>query len=175
MWPIALLLKIKCNGISMNNYQSSDSRGLPEVKFGEAVKTCLKKCVTFKGRARRSEYWSFAVFTALVAIVSRFLDGLLGKWFGIEVVRMLTGYIMLLPSIAVAVRRLHDTGRSAWWLVPMFVLSIVIKVMPDGIHEQVQDAIMVVFSILYPLLMLVFFLQDSKRGENKYGPSPKYP
>ena len=133
----------------MFSYQSNDPQGLPELKFCEAVKVCFKKYVDFTGRARRSEYWSFMVFTGLLALVSRFLDGLLDDWFGIEVLRMLAGYIVLLPSVAVAVRRLHDTGRSGW----LYLLLLI--------------------PLVGSIILLVFLCQDSQPGSNQYGPNPK--
>lgn len=158
----------------MFSYQSNDPQGLPELKFCEAVKVCFKKYVDFTGRPRRSEYWSFMVFTGLLALVSRFLDGLLDDWFGIEVLRMLAGYIVLLPSVAVAVRRLHDTGRSGWWMAPVIVMFLVTLVVTDCFDAHVRDEIMLIY-MFYSLVLMVFFLQDSRHGENQYGPSPKYP
>ncbi len=111
----------------------------------------LKKYSVFQGRARRKEYWMFALINALFIIGFVILDGVIGTRevgeFGI-----LTGLyvlLMVLPNIAVSVRRLHDTGRSGWWLL--------IGVVP----------------IVGPLVLLVFNVFDSAPGTNEYGPNLK--
>lgn len=111
----------------------------------------LKKYSVFEGRARRKEYWMFALINALVIFGLVILDETMGTGkvgdFGI-----LTGvYVlfMLIPSLAVGVRRLHDTGRSGWWLL----LSLV--------------------PIVGPLVVLIFNVLDSTPGNNEYGPNLK--
>lgn len=93
--------------------------------FGTAIRTCLQKYVTFEGRAPRSEFWFFVLFTVIGNIVLSIVDSIV---FGIasngfQPLSSLFGLAVLLPSIAVAVRRLHDTDRSGWWwwlcLVPL--------------------------------------------------------
>ena len=86
--------------------------------FMTAVRTCLSKYVDFSGRARRSEFWYFVLFTFLVGIVASILDGVLGTDYddrggGLSV--RSPALALLLPWLAVGVRRLHDTGRSGWW------------------------------------------------------------
>ena len=94
--------------------------------FGEAVRTCFNKYVTFSGRARRSEYWWWALFIIIGQAVFGVIDRML---FGAQLVQMgdmmveaqtgplggLFGLVTLLPGISVMVRRLHDTGHSGWW------------------------------------------------------------
>lgn len=115
------------------------------MSFADAVRTCFAKFATFSGRARRSEFWWFALFQILVMIVASVIDQVLGTSF----VTIIAALALLVPSLAVTWRRLHDTGRSGAWyfiaLVP-FVGGIV---------------------------LLVFTVQDSQPGENAYGPSPK--
>jgi|ERR1035437_1694503 uncharacterized membrane protein YhaH (DUF805 family) len=81
--------------------------------FVEAVKTCFRKYATFNGTATRPEYWWFALFNGLVSIALGIIggNGLRGVW----------SLVVLLPGLGVAVRRLHDTGRSAWWLLTAIV------------------------------------------------------
>lgn len=74
--------------------------------FSEAVQTCITKYADFKGRASRAEYWWFFLFLVLISVLLSFVSGLLSGLFSLA---------MLLPSIAAATRRLHDTGRSGWW------------------------------------------------------------
>ena len=80
------------------------------MSFGESIATCLAKYATFSGRASRSEYWWFYLFTLLMQWGSLLVDpsGQLGG---------LVAIVFLLPNWAAAVRRLHDTGRSGWWLL----------------------------------------------------------
>ena len=77
--------------------------------FVEAVKTCFKKYVTFNGTASRPEYWWFFLFN----IVGSFVFAIIG----VAALRSLWSLAMILPGLAVLVRRLHDTGRSAWWIL----------------------------------------------------------
>ena len=89
--------------------------------FMESVRTCLKEnYCNFEGRAPRSEYWWFTLFGVLLGIVTSVLDGFLGTYTvtssgeTIGFINLIFLLAMLLPSIAVAVRRLHDTDRSGW-------------------------------------------------------------
>ena len=112
----------------------------------------LKKYAVFNGRARRKEYWYFVLFNTLISIVLAIIDGLTGS-FSLEVGMGLLGGIyalaVLIPSIAVSVRRLHDTGHSGWW--------ILIALVP----------------LIGAIVLLVFMVQDSHPDENQYGPNPK--
>ena len=76
--------------------------------------TCLKEhYADFKGRARRKEYWMFVLFNVIVSMVLTILGGLIKcSWIG-----SLYSLAVLVPSLAVSVRRLHDTGRSGWWIL----------------------------------------------------------
>jgi uncharacterized membrane protein YhaH (DUF805 family) len=120
------------------------------MSFTDAVRTCLSKYVDFTGRARRSEYWWFALFVFLVGVVANFLDVLFGTRsdVGAGVIQGLVSLALLLPGLAVAVRRLHDTGRTGWW--------ILIGLVP----------------VVGWVVLLVFYVQDSQT-DNEYGPNPK--
>lgn len=77
----------------------------------------LKKYATFSGRARRKEYWMFVLFNVVISFVLGVIEGIIGTG---GLLGGLYSLLILLPSIAVAVRRLHDTDRSGWWiLVPI--------------------------------------------------------
>ncbi|MGV9005395.1 MAG: DUF805 domain-containing protein [Brevundimonas sp.] len=78
-----------------------------------SVKTCLGKYVDFKGRAGRSEFWWYVVASIVAATVASILDSMFGK--GLFSAVVILGNF--LPYLAVQVRRLHDTGRSGWWLL----------------------------------------------------------
>jgi len=111
----------------------------------------LKKYVVFSGRARRKEYWMFVLFNIIISIVLGFIDGMMGTGghSGIGLLAGIYTLAVLLPSIAVAVRRLHDTGRTGWWLLIAFV------------------------PLIGALVLLVFMVLDSQPGTNAYGPNPK--
>lgn len=112
----------------------------------------LKKYAVFSGRARRKEYWFFVLFNIIISIVLAVIDGVTGS-FSPEAGMGLLGGIytlaVLIPGIAVSVRRLHDTERSGWWLL--------IALVP----------------LIGAIVLLVFMVQDSKPGQNQYGANPK--
>ena len=76
--------------------------------FVEATKTCLRKYATFGGRASRSEYWWFFLFGLLAGTAASLFS---------EKLNALVSLLLLLPSTAVGARRLHDIGRTGWWLL----------------------------------------------------------
>ncbi len=82
--------------------------------FGESISTCFSKYATFDGRASRSEYWWFALFTFLVSVAAGMVSETFSGLFSLAV---------LLPSLAVGARRLHDINKSGWflllWLIPI--------------------------------------------------------
>lgn len=105
----------------------------------------VKQYAVFGGRARRKEYWMFALIALLIAIGIGVIDvllrtkGLLGNLFGIA---------MLLPSLGVTVRRLHDTDRSGWWILIGFV------------------------PVIGGIVLLVFMCLVGTAGSNRYGADP---
>jgi uncharacterized membrane protein YhaH (DUF805 family) len=125
------------------------------VSFAAAVRSVLSQYVQFGGRARRAEYWWFVLFTVLVGIVASILDIALGTDFDGSVTssgvfNLIVNLALVLPSLAVAVRRLHDTDRSGWW--------ILIGLIP----------------LVGAIVLLLFFVQDGTAGPNRFGPSPKH-
>jgi len=106
----------------------------------------LKKYATFGGRARRKEYWMFYLFNIIITFALGFIEGFLGSP---GVVGMLYSLAILIPCIAVSVRRLHDTNRSGWWLFIALVPAI------------------------GAIVLLIFMVQDSKPDQNQYGANPK--
>jgi uncharacterized membrane protein YhaH (DUF805 family) len=121
------------------------------MSFSEAVNSVLRQYATFRGRARRAEYWWFVLFSMLVSLVAGIIDAVLGTTMqsGVGFVGLVASLALLLPSLAVAVRRLHDTDRSAWWLLIALV--------------PVAGAV----------VLLVFMLLDGTPQSNRHGPSPK--
>lgn len=113
----------------------------------------LKKYAVFNGRARRKEYWFFTLFSVLISMTLGLIEsktGLPGLWAsGAGPLSALYSLAVLIPGLAVSVRRLHDTGRSGLWLFIALVPCI------GGI------------------VLLVFMIEDSQPGDNQYGPNPK--
>lgn len=119
------------------------------MSFGEAVSTVLtQKYATFSGRARRSEYWFFYLFNVLVAVVLNVLAAVTGAK-AISYLELLIVLALFIPGLAVGARRLHDTGRSGWWLL--------IALVP----------------FIGAIVLLVFFVGDSQPQANAYGPPVK--
>lgn len=111
----------------------------------------LKKYAVFSGRARRKEYWYFVLFNILIGVLLGFVEGLIGLAPNSpqSVLGTIYALAVLLPGLGVSVRRLHDTGKSGWWLL--------IALVP----------------LIGGIVLLIFMVQDSDAGDNPYGPSPK--
>ena len=112
----------------------------------------LKNYATFSGRARRKEYWMFFLFNVLISLGLGVLDVVAGTYsveYETGFFSALYSLLVLIPSIAVSVRRLHDTNRSGWW--------VVISLIP----------------IIGVLVLFVFTCLDSQPGTNRFGVNPK--
>ena len=111
----------------------------------------LRKYAVFSGRASRSQYWGFFLINMAVGLGLAIFDGIIGTVSeqGYGILSVFYGLAVLIPSIAVFMRRLHDTGRSAWWSLIIFLPLVNI------------------------VCFLLFTLSDSQPGLNKYGPNPK--
>lgn len=110
---------------------------------------CLDKYAIFSGRARRSEYWSFVLWTFLLSIPLSLMDILIfGSSADTGPVTTLFYLLVFIPQYAVLARRLHDVGRSAWWFL-------------------------VVFTGIGVLVLIFWLFQESESDQNKWGPNPK--
>ena len=90
--------------------------------MGSAISACFSKYATFSGRATRSEYWYFVLFNVIVSIGGVILDTAIGTSF----IQNLFTLALFLPGLAVAVRRMHDVGKSGWFmLIPFYNLILV--------------------------------------------------
>lgn len=96
----------------------------------------LKNYTGFSGRARRSEYWYFALFSAIVSVGLGFIGGLVG----FEMLSTVYSVAVLLPSIAVGVRRMHDVGKSGWFLlIPIYNLILACTAGEAGPNQYGAD------------------------------------
>lgn len=190
--------------------------GRPTLTFRQAVGECFSKYADFTGRSRRSEYWWFGLFTLLLMAIPLIALNVVALVFEgtlhvdpdkvgpttqaldaiFLVVLGLMCLFLLIPSLAVQTRRLHDTGRSGWWLVAGILASVAYSIAELFVMGSVADhstsihnishafGVSTIGALIMLLLYLVqvgisiaifiFCLIDSQRGENMYGPSPKY-
>jgi uncharacterized membrane protein YhaH (DUF805 family) len=123
---------------SVPSLKSTGVTGWKEVNMNGYLEV-LKKYAVFSGRARRKEYWMFVLFNLIIAFVLGFVEGIVG---GKGLIGSIYTLAVIIPGIAVGVRRMHDTDRSGWWL-------------------------------LLPIVNLVFLVQDSQKGDNRFGSNPK--
>lgn len=120
----------------------------------EWYRLVLSKYADFNGRARRKEFWMFVLFNFIFSTVAVILDNALGITFGLMEVGygpIYTIYVLavLIPSLAVTARRLHDTGKSGW----LMLLALI--------------------PIVGGIIVLVFTILEGNAGANQYGPDPK--
>jgi uncharacterized membrane protein YhaH (DUF805 family) len=116
------------------------------VNFTTAITTCFQKYIDFAGRAIRSEYWYWVLFHFIVLIVANIIDMMILGNTGIFSVIVSLG--LFLPSLAVAVRRLHDTDRTGWW--------ILIGLVP----------------LVGAIILIVMMVQRGTVGPNRFGAEP---
>ncbi|KRW50928.1 hypothetical protein AO724_09470 [Aeromonas allosaccharophila] len=107
----------------------------------------LKQYAVFSGRARRTEYWMFVLCNVIVMLLLAMVDKLIGG--DKELISSIYSLAVLLPSLAVAARRLHDTDRSAWWLL----LGLI--------------------PIIGTLVLIYFMVCNGQQGPNRFGDDPK--
>lgn len=110
----------------------------------EYFKDALSKYAEFSGRATRKQYWMYVLFYLIFYVVLSIIDSLLDTIF----LSALYSLGLLIPSISIAARRLHDTGRTGWWQL--------IGIIP-----------------LIGLIVMIIFLVQESQGDNEYGPAPQ--
>lgn len=111
--------------------------------FADAIRSCFGKYATFSGRAARSEFWYWTLFSVIAQIVAAVIDGVLD----LTLVEVLLSLALLLPSLAVAVRRLHDIDRTGWW-------------------------VLIAFTGIGVLLLIYWDCVKGTDGPNRFGPDP---
>ena len=120
-----------------------------QVSFGDAVKRALTvNYCNFEGRSSRSEFWWFYLFNVIISTVFQFLLGMTDNSNLIMILFSLVGLALLLPGLGLAVRRLHDIGKSGWW--------IFINLIP----------------IAGWIIFIVWMAKESEMTPNQYGPVP---
>lgn len=115
-------------------------------------KVVFENYANFSGRARRSEYWYFVLMNIIIGIIAMIIDNVIGLNFEplpYGAFYAVNSLLVLIPSLAVGVRRLHDVGKSGWFFLIAFI------------------------PIIGAIWLLVLFCQEGNKGENAYGPDPK--
>jgi uncharacterized membrane protein YhaH (DUF805 family) len=113
------------------------------MNFGDAIKAGFGKYVTFSGRAARSEFWYWTLFSILADVAAALIDGVLGT----NLIGGVVSLALLLPGIAVSVRRLHDIDRTGWWLL-------------------------IAFTFVGIILLIVWNCMKGSTGSNRFGADP---
>lgn len=177
------------------------------LEFVEANKIFWRKGLDFKGRARRSEYWwgylvyymITTIWSALAGIIAFAVNiqhfdemlvddmAMMSRFLPVFLIALIPLIAVIVPVYAAQTRRLHDVGRSGWWivisLIPLlFYLATMFFFLDAYTSEDTTMLAVIVISMLLSaalavilsIVILVFTLQDSKPEENEYGPSPKY-
>ena len=124
------------------------------MNFGEAIASGFSKYVNFSGRAIRSEYWYWVLFVILAEIVTSIIDYVIGAQIttglviGAQITSGLFGLATFLPSLAVAIRRLHDIDRTGWWIF------------------------LVLIPLIGAIVLIVWYCTKGTPGPNQFGPDP---
>jgi uncharacterized membrane protein YhaH (DUF805 family) len=126
---------------------------LPSPLISYWKRVVLENYANFDGRARRAEFWWYFLANLIISVVFNIIDAVIGSGMGggIGVLGLIYSLAVLIPGLAVAIRRLHDTGKSGWWLLLVFIPIV-------GI-----------------IVLIVFWATDGTPGANDYGMSEKYP
>ena len=159
----------------------------------------FKRYAQFSGRSRRKEYWMYILLIVIVSLVLSVLDGMLGLGgrnaagstavaggFGYGastrggVLSNIFSLATIVPSLAVGVRRLHDTDRSGYWiLLPLVPILVGVIAMVAGFAGGVSGLLMIVSGVAFlaaficSILVLIWYCTDGTRGPNQYGDDPK--
>jgi uncharacterized membrane protein YhaH (DUF805 family) len=115
--------------------------------FTGAIKSGFSHYVTFSGRAARSEYWYWVLFGFIVAVVSAILDGVIFPYSDTGPIEVITSLALLLPGVAMSVRRLHDIDRTGWW-------------------------VLITFTGIGVILLIIWACFKGTTGSNRFGPDP---
>jgi len=156
----------------------------------------LKRYADFQGRSRRMEFWMWILFTFIVGLVLGIIDGVVGLRLGgtptaspgmpsglaffssMGILGILWSLVTLIPNLAVAVRRLHDTNRTGFWLLlPIVPYATGIALMIVGAASQSLGlmgiaGILTLIGLICAIVLLVFYCLPGTPGPNKYGPDP---
>ena len=140
-------------------------------------KVVFENYANFSGRARRKEYWMFMLFYVIFSLVLGLISGLLGVVGSLLMVVWSLG--LFIPTLAVTIRRFHDSGKSGWWylasfapIVPLSLFAYMSLTETSG-GTMMGAWVLLVISIVICLIPLIFLFLNSEPGANQWGPNPK--
>ena len=144
------------------------------------AKRPLQKYADFSGRAPRAEYWWYTLAVIIVAVVISIIESIaglsrmMGPYGPLSLLLMLG---LLVPGLAVSVRRLHDTSRSGWWLlllVPYLAATVVagMAMVSGSVTGFGSAGVLGIVGLICCIVLLVFMVLPSKSGDNRYGLNP---
>ena len=174
-----------------NSNEATDTPELPIIEFGEAISRGFRNYVKFNGRATRAEYWWFFLFVQLVSLAS--VVPFVG-W----IISLFGSLALITPHICISVRRLHDIGKSGWWLLLWYASIITVwsfwSIMffasiggleGSGKTETEMEAVFlgwiiwagipVLATITIVIWWIAWFVKKGEKGTNNYGLDPRQP
>ena len=172
-------------------------QGGPMMTLPEAVKQVLRKYADFNGRATRAEYWWWVlatfIFGMALGTIDAFIVSIIDQEWASSPLTTIFHLAILLPNLAVSVRRLHDIGKSGWWILVWFVLAVigwipvvvglVISLLRGMLEGRVQadsivplivgGAITLLLALALLLWIILWMARQGESGPNRYGPAPR--
>jgi len=143
----------------------SNKNIVPTISFLKAIELGYRRTPDFKSRSRRSEYWWWILFTSII----NFSLGL------VPIIGILTSLILLIPTISVTTRRLHDINLTGWWQAPILALGILGNFLPQSYYSS-NLSLILIFMLLACLAIFIYWTaKDGDKDSNKYGDNPKFP
>jgi uncharacterized membrane protein YhaH (DUF805 family) len=179
-------------GTNLISGEASMGAELPMVGFGEAILRGFRNYATFSGRATRAENWWWVLFTVLAGIMLAVVDavtGTMGMFGDSGVLGQLFELAVLVPSLALGVRRLHDINRTGWWLLLVFgffsiaaigggILLVSFFLLDNFLILTVLGFAMVIgggiLGLIGIIVLIVWAIKQGDKGPNKYGPDPRH-
>ena len=178
-------------GTNLSLREVSVGAELPMVGFGEAISRGFRNYATFSGRSTRAESWWWALFTYLTSIILVVVDtatGTIGMFGDSGLLGQLFEVAILVPTLALGARRLHDINRTGWWLflvlgffpmaaigggillVSFFLLDNLLILTVLGFTMVIGFGILGIIGII---VLIVWAIKRGDKGPNKYGPDPR--
>ena len=159
----------------------------PSLDFPQAIQAAATKIIQFRGRSRRSEFWWTILAYYICVLIINLILGMILPQTALTII----GIILQFLIFGATVRRLHDTGRSGWWVGISWIVSIIssiyvmansnilmsVNINPEEIMEFASAPATIgitTINTILNIIVIIFCLLDSKAETNKYGESPKY-
>ncbi len=152
------------------------------MNFGDSIGECFFNYANFKDRAARAEYWWWALFATAAVLIAMVLDHFVFNDWSIPPFTLVIGLATALPSLSAAVRRLHDTGRSGWWVfLPVIAAMLVFAGAAAAVLDNPKNplggmwliyvGVPALVTIATWILLIVLLVMPGDTGNNRYGPN----